>query len=94
MRGVVYVDNQGGYIDNVAGRVTAAESARFGPNGTVGGQANADLSNVTLIPADNGAKVEDDFNEVTYSGARLSGLWQVNEDWSLLVAVSQQTIDS
>jgi iron complex outermembrane receptor protein len=29
LRGVVYVDSQGGYIDNVAGTRTARESARF-----------------------------------------------------------------
>lgn len=92
LRGVVYVDNKGGYIDNVAGSITAAESARFQPGSSF--QPNADLSNVTLIAADNGAKVEDDFNEVTYSGSRLSGLWYINEEWSLLVGASQQTIDS
>ncbi len=92
VRGVVYVDNQGGYIDNVAGRRTAAESARFQPGSPF--QPGADLSNVTFVAADNGAKVEDDFNEVTYSGARLTGLYQFNDDWSLLLGVMQQTIDS
>lgn len=92
LRGVIYVDNQGGYIDNVAGSVTAAESARFQPGSSF--QPNADLSNVNLIAADNGAKVQEDFNEVTYSGSRLSALWEINDDWSLQTAVSQQTIDS
>ena len=35
LRGVVYVDNQGGYIDNVAGRLNVQESARFRPEGTM-----------------------------------------------------------
>jgi len=35
LRGVVYLDDQGGYIDNVAGTVTARESGRFRPAGTV-----------------------------------------------------------
>lgn len=91
LRGVVYVDNQGGYIDNVAGSVTTAQSARFQSGGF---QDGADFSGVTFNPADNGAKVEDDFNEVTYAGARLSGLWQINDDWKLLVGVTQQTMDS
>ncbi|MDA8965283.1 TonB-dependent receptor [bacterium] len=91
LRGVVYVDNQGGYIDNVAGSITAASSARFQPGGIQGG---VDLTGVTFNPADNGAKVEDDFNEVTYAGTRLSGLWQINDDWKLLVGVTQQTMDS
>lgn len=35
VRGVVYVDNKGGYIDNVQGTRTALESARFREGGTV-----------------------------------------------------------
>ena len=35
IRGVVYVDKQGGYIDNVTGTRDASESARFRPEGTV-----------------------------------------------------------
>ncbi|MDN3647257.1 TonB-dependent receptor [Pontixanthobacter aestiaquae] len=35
LRGVFYLDDQGGYIDNVAGTITARESARFRPSGTV-----------------------------------------------------------
>lgn len=92
LRGVVYVDNKGGYIDNVAGTVTAAESARFQVGATF--QPNADLSNVTLVPANNNSRVEDDFNEATYSGARLSALWQLGDEWRLQAAISQQTIDS
>ena len=48
----------------------------------------------TFVSADNGAKVEEDINEVTYAGARLSSLWQINDDWSLLVGVAQQTMDA
>ena len=90
VRGVVYVDNQGGYIDNVAGSITAAESARF----QGGSQAGADLSGVTFVSADNSALVKEDINDVTYNGARLSSLWQINDDWSLLVGVAQQTMDA
>ncbi|WP_340587266.1 TonB-dependent receptor [Erythrobacter alti] len=35
VRGVVYLDHQGGYIDNVAGTRDLTESARFRPEGTV-----------------------------------------------------------
>ena len=106
LRGVVYVDNQGGYIDNVAGRLNARESARFRPEGTVranglpvdssraGFQSGADLSNVRFIDADNGNRVEEDFNDTTYSGARLTGLWEINNDWSLTVAHSRQTLET
>ena len=91
LRGVVYVDQKGGYIDNVGGTVTARESARFQPGGF---QGDDDLSNVNFLPASNDTRDEDDFNEVTYAGARLAGLWDINDDWSLLVGVAQQSIDS
>lgn len=106
LRGVVYVDNQGGYIDNVAGRLNASESARFRPEGSVranglpvssgraGFQSKSDLAGVTFIDADNGARVEEDFNDVTYSGFRLTGLWEINPDWRLTVAHSQQDLET
>jgi outer membrane receptor protein involved in Fe transport len=105
VRGVVYVDNQGGYIDNVAGTVDASQSARFRSADTVranglvvgnreGFQSSADLSGVNFLQADNGTRVEDDFNEATYSGSRFSALYDINSKWSLLVGLSQQTIDS
>jgi len=106
LRGVVYVDNQGGYIDNVAGKLNVRESARFRPKGTVranglpvaagraGFQSTADLSGVRFIDADNGNRVEEDFNDATYSGFRLSGLWEINDDWDLTVAHSQQELET
>lgn len=106
LRGVVYVDRQGGYIDNVAGTRDASESARFRPagaprsngvpvsSGRAGFQSTADLSGVTFIAADNSAKTEDDINSTTYAGARLSALWDINEDWSLTVAHTHQNIES
>lgn len=91
VRAVVYVDNQGGYIDNVASSITARESARFQPGGF---QAGSDFSGVNFLPANNARQAKDDFNEATYAGARLSGLWDINEDWTLLVGVAQQSIDT
>ncbi|MGJ8688284.1 MAG: TonB-dependent receptor [Gammaproteobacteria bacterium] len=106
LRGVVYVDNKGGYIDNVAGTLSAAESARFRAigtqraNGTVVGasragfQAGDDLSNVNFIDANNSNLVEKDFNDVTYTGGRISGLYEFGADWSLLVTHARQEIES
>ncbi|GAB5451774.1 MAG: TonB-dependent receptor [Halioglobus sp.] len=91
LRAVVYVDRQGGYIDNVAGSVTARESARFKPGGF---QGDANLSGVNFLEANNATRTEDDFNEATYAGARFSGSWDINENWSLLLGVAQQDIDT
>ena len=106
IRGVVFSDQKGGYIDNVRGTRTAAESARFRPagfersNGTVvrpyrgGFQAGADLSNVDFMVADNVDLVEDDFNDTNYQGGRLAAQWDINDDWTLLVGGMTQSIES
>ncbi len=106
MRGVIYRDHQGGYIDNVAGTRSAADSARFREGGTVrangttvnagrtGFQAGADLSGVTFITADNANLVQEDFNDTTYTGFRVSGLYEFDSDWNLLVTHAQQQLDS
>ncbi|MEM8547476.1 MAG: TonB-dependent receptor, partial [Pseudomonadota bacterium] len=106
LRGVFYTDTKGGYIDNVAGTRTAAEGGRFRAAGTVrangvpvsaqreGFQAGADLSGVTFLASDNASLVEEDFNEATYTGGRLSGKWEINEQWSLLVSHTQQELEA
>ena len=106
LRGVFYTDTKGGFIDNVAGSRDASESARFRPEGTLrdngvpvsaqraGFQSTADLSGVTFLEADNSDLVEKDFNEATYTGGRLSGRWNINEDWSLLVSHTQQDLEA
>lgn len=106
LRGVVYIDNQGGYIDNVAGTRSVSESARFRAAGTVrsngvpvsanraGFQAGSDLTGVTFLDADNSGLVEEDFNDTTYQGFRVSGLWDINPDFSLRVTHSRQNLET
>ena len=106
LRGVFYYDKKGGWIDNVAGTRDVSQSARFREAGTVrangvpvseqreGFQAGVDLGGVTFLEADNSALVEEDINETTYAGGRISALWDVNDDWSLLVAHQSQDVDS
>ncbi len=115
MRGVVYVDRQGGFIDNVAGTRTLRDSARFRPAGTprengvpvsdvrAGFNANgmatpaadiADFSNITFIETNNVGLVEEDFNDATYAGGRLSGLFEITPEWTLKVAHARQTLET
>jgi len=103
-RFVAYRDRKGGYIDQVAGKVDASQSARFRPSGTIrsnglpvsearnGFQAGADLTKVTF--ADANAIVKDNVNEVKYEGYRLSLAQEINDNWNALVSVSNQTIES
>jgi outer membrane receptor protein involved in Fe transport len=106
LRGVFYSDDKGGWIDNIAGTVDASQSARFRAAGTIrangvpvdaaraGFQAGADLSGVTFLSADNSALVQDDFNETKYTGARLMGAWDINENWNLLISHQTQDMDA
>jgi outer membrane receptor protein involved in Fe transport len=106
VRGVVYYDRKGGWIDNVAGTVNASESARFRPEGTprangvpvsaqrAGFQSTADLSGVNFIDADNSALVEEDINETTYTGGRISARWDLGDNWRIDAAYATQDIES
>ncbi|MYE30800.1 MAG: TonB-dependent receptor plug domain-containing protein [Gammaproteobacteria bacterium] len=106
VRGVVYKDNKGGWIDNVPGSRDARQSARFRPEGVVrkngvpvashraGFQAGANLSNTNFVAADNSAIARSDINGVSYLGGRVSALWDINEDWELLIAHTSQDTDA
>ena len=104
LRFVAYRDRRGGYIDQVAGSVSAYDSAAWRPAGTVrsnglpvsqgrdGWRANADLTNVNIPSVD--AIVEDDVNTTTYEGFRASIKSELNDNWDALLSVSTQTIES
>jgi len=105
-RAVLYTDTKEGWIDNVAGTRTAESSARFRPEGTIrangvpvsaqreGFQAGADLSGVTFLQATNENLVEEDFNETTYTGGRVSFRWDVSERLRLDLQHTSQDLDS
>lgn len=77
----------GGYIDNVPGTISFAESSRIidvDPN---------DAPDIYGV-ADNAAFVEKDFNESNYSGARVSAVLDINDDWSLQVGFMTQELEA
>jgi len=54
----------------------------------------ADLSGVNFLQANNGALVEDDFNDASYAGFRISALYAINDDWTLTVAHARQSLET
>ena len=106
VRGVVYLDDQGGYIDNVQGTRSARSSARFRAAGAprdngvpvspqrAGFQAGSDLSNVTFRQADNSGLVEENFNDAQYSGFRASALYEIDNDWTVSVSHARQSLET
>ncbi|MBE1162156.1 TonB-dependent receptor [Dyella acidiphila] len=87
VRGVIYSEHQGGYIDNVAGTFTRQP--------TDGGGAMAPyVAAGTAAGTNNYSVAKSDWNPVDYQGARISALWKINDNWNFLIAESYQNLDA
>jgi outer membrane receptor protein involved in Fe transport len=87
VRAVIYNDRRGGYIDNVPSQFT-----RFPTDpGTVSYHIPYPANAAT---ANNFAFAANAQNPVTYQGIRASALWQINDDWNLLIQQSYQNMDA
>jgi outer membrane receptor protein involved in Fe transport len=109
VRGVLYSDTRGGYINNVPGTFSRLNSdigihyAGYATGCSVGtpvaGQCAA--GNVTGygVPpgsptVNNNSLVANAINPVTYQGIRVSALYKLNEDWNALLVQSYQDMHS
>jgi iron complex outermembrane receptor protein len=81
-----YNDRRGGYIDNVPSQFTR-KPTDLGPQAYFPYPANAP-------GADNYPLAQKAQNPVTYTGMRLSALYQVNDDWNVLVQQSYQDMEA
>ena len=87
VRGVIYTEHQGGYIDNVP--------STFTRQSTDGGGAMAPYVAAGGTPvANNYSIAQNDWNPVDYQGARLSALWKINDNWNFLISESYQDLDA
>ena len=102
IRGVIYNDSRGGYIDNVPATFTR-KSTDIGihyanyPTGCVQGGATG----VPACEPPPGAPVINNYNiaanainPVTYKGGRVEALYQINDDWNFLLTQMYQNMDS
>ena len=88
VRAVVYNESRGGYINNVPSTFTR-RGTDVGIVDYFGGVVPADA------PAISNDKIaRNGINTVTYKGMRLSGLYQVNDDWSVLATQSYQAMEA
>jgi iron complex outermembrane receptor protein len=88
VRGVIYNDQRGGYIDNLPATFARAQTdlgSQFFAPGT------APVNTVVLNNFNLAAR---DVNPVTYRGLRLEALYRFNEDWDALLAQSYQSIEA
>jgi outer membrane receptor protein involved in Fe transport len=83
LRGVIYDERRGGYIDNLPSTFTLSptDPGWFGPL-----QSQVIGNNYGL--AGNAQ------NPTTYGGIRVEALWQVNDDWSALLTQSFQNMEA
>jgi iron complex outermembrane receptor protein len=88
VRGVVYVDHRGGYIDNVPATFTRASTdlgfATY----------NSGVVPTNSVAINNSASVGRATNPVTYTGVRAELLWKVNDDWDALLSQTYQNMDA
>jgi iron complex outermembrane recepter protein len=88
IRGVIYNDRQGGYIDNLPSTFT-----RLGTDeGAVGYNGGVIPTNSPVI--NNAYVVKNNVNPVTYQGVRASLLWKINDDWDALLTQTYQNIEA
>jgi iron complex outermembrane receptor protein len=90
VRGVIYDERRGGYIDNVPG--TFARSVTDPGWQPYGGPLTPLPANSPVI--NNAALAANDINPVTYHGIRVEALYRINANWSALVAQSYQSMDA
>jgi len=88
IRGVIYSDRRGGYIDNVPTRFTRNPNVDKGPSAYSSSYpAHLDTYNNYLL-------VQKAQNPTTYQGLRLAALYQINDDWSALIQQTYQYLDA
>jgi iron complex outermembrane receptor protein len=88
VRITAYNDSRGGYIDNVPSTFTRRSTDTSFATLT-GGRVPTDS-----VVIDNFKIARDNINDVTYKGARAGLLFQINDDWNVLVSQSFQDITS
>jgi iron complex outermembrane receptor protein len=88
VRGVIYNDHEGGYINNVPGTFTRSGTdlgfARY--NGGVVPTNSPSINNNNLVG--------NAINPLTYTGFRLEALYKINSDWNALLTQSYQNMDA
>jgi outer membrane receptor protein involved in Fe transport len=93
VRGVIYSDRRGGYIDNIPATFARSASdasiayAHYAPGGVPAVPPNSVVIN-------NSALVANHINPVTYQGIRIQALYQADESWRALLAQSYQSMEA
>mgnify|MGYP003337869404 FL=1 len=104
VRGVVFNDHRGGYIDNVPATFHRRNTdvgihyANY-PADANGNCPDGLPNNGSCVPpnapsVNNNAIAGENINPATYTGVRVSAKYQFNDDWDLLVSQTYQNLDT
>ena len=103
VRGVIYDDHRGGYINNVPATFTRNAATDLGihyANYPTGCGPNSNPPGPTCqvppgsVVINNNALAKNAINPVTYQGVRVSALWNINDEWNALITQSYQNMDA
>jgi iron complex outermembrane recepter protein len=100
VRGVVYTDSRGGYINNVPGTFTRRGTDLGITGGSFPSAADCKIPGTDTLYAscanviNNNNTVGDAINPVTYQGVRVSVLYKINDNWDALIAQSYQNMNA
>ncbi len=103
LRGVIYNDQRGGYINNVPATFTRKNTdigIHYANYPAVNGNCPDGLPNAgSCVPPgsptlSNNAITKNAINPVSYQGLRAELLYKINDDWNVLLSQSFQTMNS
>lgn len=104
VRGVIYSDRRGGYIDNVPATFTRRNTdigmyyAHYPANAQAQCPDGLPNNGYCVPPGSpvisNGPVAGRAINPVTYQGVRVELLYKINDDWDALISQSYQNMDS
>ena len=95
LRVVAYNDKQGGWIDNILNK--PGEGGYIGSAvviDRISGGVLSDPQNTAVVSPKNDSLIEDDTNDAVYAGVRLGMSYLINNDWSLLVQHTAQSLET
>ena len=106
LRGVIYNEKRGGYIDNVPSTFTRSNNdpgstgqLQYTPPGGACANGQPAGTGGYCVPglntnANNYNMAGSAQNPTTYDGIRVEALWQINDDWSALLSQSYQNMEA
>ena len=89
VRGVIYNETRGGYINNIPATFARAATDLGIHYANADGQVPANS-----VVINNFNLVANNINPVTYTGLRVEALYQFNEDWKAILAQSYQNMEA